>query len=102
MSHHREQVAIRKTVGVSERVFQVEAGGAIDRRQTFGFRLAEWMRARESPGKTPLFDLELRADPRVNAQALGQRLQQQVERAREQDDEMSGVLMPAQPIDGFR
>src|SRR5262245_15996115 len=102
MSYHCEQVAIRKAVGVSEGMFQVEAGGAIDSRQAFGFRLAVGMRARESPGKTPLFDLKLRSDPRVNSQALGQRLQQQVERARKQDDEMSGVLMPAKPVDGFR
>src|SRR5215813_6634145 len=95
-------MAVRKTVGVSERTFQIEAGGAIDRRQAFGLRLAEWMRARDSSGKTSLFDLKLRADARVNAQALGQRLQQQIRRARKQDDEMTRALMPAEPIDGFR
>src|SRR5262249_53180782 len=67
-----------------------------------GLRLAEWMRARDSSGKTSLFDLKLRADARVNAQALGQRLQQQIRRARKQDDEMTRALMPAEPIDGFR
>src|SRR5262249_23470622 len=95
-------MAIRKTVGVSERTFQIEAGGAIDRRQAFGLHLAEWMRARDWSGKTSLFDLKLRADARVNAQALGQRLQQQIQRARKQDDEMTRALMPAEPIDGFR
>src|SRR5262245_39769147 len=60
------------------------------------------MRTRDSSGKTSLFDLQLRAYASVNAQALGQRLQQQIERARKQDDEMACALMPAQPVDGFR
>src|SRR5262249_32323396 len=60
------------------------------------------MLPRDSSGKTSLFDLKLRADASVNSQALGQRFQQQIERAGKQDDEMARALMPAQPVDGFR
>src|SRR5262245_21817804 len=47
MSHHGQQMSVRKTIGVSERTLQIEAGGAIDRRQAFGFRHTERMRRSE-------------------------------------------------------
>src|SRR5262245_56066573 len=102
MAHHRQQVAIGKTVGVSEGPLQVEAVGAIDGSQAFCFGYAERMRASYSPREAPVLDLKLRTESRVNAQSLGQRLQKQVERARKQDDEMAGALVPAQPPDGLR
>src|SRR5262245_42833634 len=102
VAHHRQQMAISKTVSVSEGPLQVEAVGAIDGRQAFGFGDTERMRASDSSSEAPVLDLKLRTDARVNAQALGQRLQKQVERARKQDDEMAGALVPAQPFDRFR
>src|SRR6266511_3969972 len=60
------------------------------------------MRARYAPREAPVLDFKLRTDARVNAQPLGKRLQKQVERARKQDDEMAGALVPAQPTDGLR
>src|SRR5262245_38985363 len=69
MSHHRHQMAIRKAVGVSERTLQIEAGGAVDRRQAFRLSHAERMRARDSTREAPVVDLKLRTDPRINAQS---------------------------------
>src|SRR5262245_14303347 len=101
MAHHGQQVAISKAVGVSEGPLQIEAVGAIDGRQAFSLGHAERTRARYPSREAHVLDLKLRTDARMNAQALSQRLQKQVERARKQDDEMTGALVPAQPIDGF-
>src|SRR5262249_10201377 len=102
MAYHRQQVAVGKAVGVSEGPLQVEAVDAIDGSQAFGFGHAERMRARYSSREAPVLDFKLRTDAGGNAQALGKRLQKQVERARKQDDEMAGALVPAQPTDGLR
>src|SRR6266545_6744220 len=71
MAYHRQQVAIGEAVGVSEGPLQVEAVGAIDGSQAFGFGHAERMRARYAPREAPVLDFKLRTDARVKPQLLG-------------------------------